>query len=223
MNNHDPNQNPGTEPEPEPEPDPNLPPLPDRTLQLQILLILCLSVYIITAIVLLLKSYCVAYGPFDFAVPSPAPSRSRSRTRNRSPSSAPGLGPASDDQIYPGAGAEEAGRYQPQSQGLSSSEARLKVLNRVAPVRAYGVWVRSVGGGGGVSERSSLLDRSGGDGGRGGDYGGEMVCAICLDPVNHQEMIHALPCRHVFHGRCLESWFLEYHNSCPVCWRVFLV
>ncbi|GAQ40476.1 hypothetical protein An15g05390 [Aspergillus niger] len=49
-----------------PYPEPGEPPVPDKALQLQILLILCLSVYIITAICLLLKSYCIAYGTLDF-------------------------------------------------------------------------------------------------------------------------------------------------------------
>lgn len=45
--------------------------------------------------------------------------------------------------------------------------------------------------------------------------------AICLETVNKDDVIHALPCKHVFHRQCLETWFLEYHNACPVCWRVF--
>jgi hypothetical protein len=47
------------------------------------------------------------------------------------------------------------------------------------------------------------------------------TCAICLEPVLMGNTVHALGCRHVFHSQCLENWFLEGHNNCPLCQRSF--
>ncbi|RAH58536.1 hypothetical protein BO85DRAFT_448552 [Aspergillus piperis CBS 112811] len=151
-----------------PYPEPGEPPVPDKALQLQILLILCLSVYIITAICLLLKSYCIAYGTLDFtSTPATTPDHT----------------------------------------AAWNSLQRLKSLNRVAPLKRYDSWYTTTV----CHERSPLLSR---------DWESS-ICAICLETVNKADVIHALPCKHVFHRQCLETWFLEYHNACPVCWRVF--
>ncbi|RAL04675.1 uncharacterized protein BO80DRAFT_461742 [Aspergillus ibericus CBS 121593] len=158
------------ESEPQPTGDPDRPQVPDKTLQLQVLLILCLGIYIVTAICLLLKSYCIAYGTLDFT---------------STPATTPDQPPPWD------------------------SSQRLKSLNRVAPLKRYDTWHSSSL----YNERSPLL----------ADDGELSICAICLDPVHREDIIHALACKHVFHGRCLETWFLEYHDACPVCWRVFFV
>ncbi|ETV66567.1 hypothetical protein H257_17001 [Aphanomyces astaci] len=41
-------------------------------------------------------------------------------------------------------------------------------------------------------------------------------CTICLDPLLHE--LHALPCGHVFHGRCIHA-ALRAKKQCPQCRR----
>jgi hypothetical protein len=45
------------------------------------------------------------------------------------------------------------------------------------------------------------------------------VCAICLDDINEGDEVRDLPCSHVFHSSCVDSWFLTRHKSCPTCRR----
>lgn len=41
-------------------------------------------------------------------------------------------------------------------------------------------------------------------------------CAVCLDPILHRD-ISTLPCAHSFHRHCIQTWFGQHHNTCPVC------
>ncbi|KAK5012134.1 hypothetical protein BJ546DRAFT_849410 [Cryomyces antarcticus] len=41
-------------------------------------------------------------------------------------------------------------------------------------------------------------------------------CSICMDEVALGETVTELPCKHWFHGLCIESWLNE-HNTCPCC------
>ncbi|KAG2257444.1 hypothetical protein Bca4012_094626 [Brassica carinata] len=45
-------------------------------------------------------------------------------------------------------------------------------------------------------------------------WGGE--CAICLEELKVEERVKEMPCKHRFHGGCIEKW-LGLHGSCPVC------
>lgn len=47
-----------------------------------------------------------------------------------------------------------------------------------------------------------------------GEGGGE--CSICLEDVVIGGEAKEMPCRHVFHGICIEKW-LGMHGSCPLC------
>ncbi|KAG2707153.1 hypothetical protein I3760_05G135200 [Carya illinoinensis] len=47
-----------------------------------------------------------------------------------------------------------------------------------------------------------------------GEDGGE--CAICLDEWEVGGVAKEMPCKHRFHGNCIERW-LGMHGSCPVC------
>jgi hypothetical protein len=38
-------------------------------------------------------------------------------------------------------------------------------------------------------------------------------CVICLNFL-YDHMV--LPCKHVFHNRCIQRW-MKRHNSCPIC------
>jgi hypothetical protein len=41
-----------------------------------------------------------------------------------------------------------------------------------------------------------------------------VICTVCLEGV--QSDTHALPCAHVFHGRCVRPW-LRRQRTCPTC------
>lgn len=41
-------------------------------------------------------------------------------------------------------------------------------------------------------------------------------CSVCLDDLETGSKAKQMPCKHVFHGRCIIPW-LELHGSCPVC------
>jgi len=44
----------------------------------------------------------------------------------------------------------------------------------------------------------------------------EVLCSICLSPVEEGARIGALPCNHIFHIDCLKSW-IKRRNVCPLC------
>ncbi|KAL3469513.1 hypothetical protein BJX99DRAFT_241153 [Aspergillus californicus] len=77
----------------------------------------------------------------------------------------------------------------------------LDVLERVAPSRPLVSWLVSIDG-----EEVPLLCEN-----------KKLICAICLDYVPRNHPIHTLECRHIFHGHCLEAWFLSAHYNCPLC------
>lgn len=47
---------------------------------------------------------------------------------------------------------------------------------------------------------------------------GKAECSICMDPVELGSEVTVLPCKHWFHGNCIEMW-LNQHNTCPHCRR----
>ncbi|CAI0448003.1 unnamed protein product [Linum tenue] len=50
----------------------------------------------------------------------------------------------------------------------------------------------------------------------GGEGGIEGECVICLEEWKVGEVVKEMPCKHRFHGGCVEKW-LGIHGSCPVC------
>ncbi|CAH8390895.1 unnamed protein product [Eruca vesicaria subsp. sativa] len=46
--------------------------------------------------------------------------------------------------------------------------------------------------------------------------GCEGECVICLEEWKDEETVKEMPCKHRFHGGCIEKW-LGLHGSCPVC------
>lgn len=47
---------------------------------------------------------------------------------------------------------------------------------------------------------------------------GKAECSICMDAVELGSEVTELPCKHWFHGECIEMW-LKQHNTCPHCRR----
>nr|GMD26561.1 E3 ubiquitin-protein ligase CIP8-like [Ipomoea batatas] len=42
------------------------------------------------------------------------------------------------------------------------------------------------------------------------------VCAVCLDEMEGGSEGTMLPCKHIFHGRCIDAWLVK-ANLCPLC------
>ncbi|EPZ34134.1 hypothetical protein ROZALSC1DRAFT_31363 [Rozella allomycis CSF55] len=45
----------------------------------------------------------------------------------------------------------------------------------------------------------------------------EEACPICLDDFKKDMDLKQLPCRHLFHVECIDSWLLNHKNFCPMC------
>ena len=48
--------------------------------------------------------------------------------------------------------------------------------------------------------------------------GSTQVCAVCYEDFHADEDIKLLPCRHSYHGACIDAW-LNRSNTCPMCNR----
>ena len=43
-------------------------------------------------------------------------------------------------------------------------------------------------------------------------------CAVCLSEFENSEQVRELPCDHIFHDDCINSWFLKAKTAaCPLC------
>ena len=45
----------------------------------------------------------------------------------------------------------------------------------------------------------------------------EEDCSICLEKMAKNDVVFQLPCRHVFHKKCVSSWIYEQKALCPNC------
>ena len=46
-------------------------------------------------------------------------------------------------------------------------------------------------------------------------------CSICLNNVKQTRSTRELPCKHIFHGACINKWKETGHKTCPVCRKLF--
>jgi RING/U-box domain-containing protein len=45
----------------------------------------------------------------------------------------------------------------------------------------------------------------------------DMDCRVCLGRFEPESVVNMLPCSHLFHRFCLESWLDYDHATCPLC------
>ena len=45
-------------------------------------------------------------------------------------------------------------------------------------------------------------------------------CTICMSSIDRCDVVYDLPCKHVFHCRCLDEWLCR-RRTCPMCRRKF--
>lgn len=41
-------------------------------------------------------------------------------------------------------------------------------------------------------------------------------CCVCLCEYDNNDVVHMLPCNHIFHRRCIVTWFQK-QPRCPLC------
>lgn len=44
----------------------------------------------------------------------------------------------------------------------------------------------------------------------------KLQCSVCWEDFLLKELVHQLPCLHVYHETCIKPW-LELHGTCPIC------
>ena len=52
------------------------------------------------------------------------------------------------------------------------------------------------------------------------DYIGDFEntsCCVCLDDYDNGDKLIILPCKHMFHSRCIKPWLTERQATCPLC------
>ncbi|CAL9111651.1 unnamed protein product [Musa textilis] len=42
-------------------------------------------------------------------------------------------------------------------------------------------------------------------------------CRVCLSRFEPESVVNRLPCGHLFHRACLETWLDYHHATCPLC------
>jgi E3 ubiquitin-protein ligase RNF115/126 len=48
------------------------------------------------------------------------------------------------------------------------------------------------------------------------ELGEHADCAICQDEYEENDRCVQLPCKHLFHPKCIEIW-LKMNGTCPIC------
>nr|XP_056718134.1 E3 ubiquitin-protein ligase RNF149 [Euleptes europaea] len=41
-------------------------------------------------------------------------------------------------------------------------------------------------------------------------------CAVCIENYKPKDTVRILPCKHIFHRKCIDPWLLD-HRTCPMC------
>ncbi|KAI9143393.1 hypothetical protein BKA69DRAFT_123025 [Paraphysoderma sedebokerense] len=43
------------------------------------------------------------------------------------------------------------------------------------------------------------------------------TCPVCIEPFEDNEDLRMLPCQHVYHAECIDSWLTDRDPRCPMC------
>lgn len=43
------------------------------------------------------------------------------------------------------------------------------------------------------------------------------MCVICLEEFDDKEKFRKLPCKHIFHKKCIDHWVMYSKTACPIC------
>ncbi|OMJ20973.1 Receptor homology region, transmembrane domain- and RING domain-containing protein 2 [Smittium culicis] len=49
------------------------------------------------------------------------------------------------------------------------------------------------------------------------DDSGDYDCLICFEPIEEGDKIRSIPCEHIFHQHCLDTWLTTRSGFCPTC------
>lgn len=41
-------------------------------------------------------------------------------------------------------------------------------------------------------------------------------CVICLNHIRQEDLVRTLPCRHIYHFKCIDEW-VKIKSNCPLC------
>ncbi|KAH6872081.1 hypothetical protein B0T10DRAFT_381472, partial [Thelonectria olida] len=74
-------------------------------------------------------------------------------------------------------------------------------LDQEIPARTYKTWKAETKVAGNSTEQSSAF----------------LLCVICLQTLQERDIVRHLPCGHMFHSDCITKWFLNQHDTCPLC------
>lgn len=93
--------------------------------------------------------------------------------------------------------------------GLDEDERRkfrLNKLNSVLTAQSFREWMKT------EPEKAAQIE----------EEEEEAICVICLDKIDPSAQIRALGCKHFFHKECLDPWFEQHHDDCPLCHKAIL-
>ncbi|PVU96986.1 hypothetical protein BB559_002174 [Furculomyces boomerangus] len=49
------------------------------------------------------------------------------------------------------------------------------------------------------------------------EMGEDIECMICFEKINMDDNVRVIPCYHVFHSQCLDTWLTTQSCACPTC------
>lgn len=49
------------------------------------------------------------------------------------------------------------------------------------------------------------------------------LCSICRENIDTKKLHRELPCNHVFHPECVDTWLLQCNATCPICRKSILL
>ncbi|KAL9949306.1 hypothetical protein D7B24_005555 [Verticillium nonalfalfae] len=162
---------------------------------------------------LILLFFCICWVARRVMIPGFSPTRPNSPDAEalahaHAHARGPGNGPASPRTPAPAIPAV----------ALEAIARKVAQLDKSAPITTYKAWLAEYEGEGEgecVSEPDEERDDDAVKGvARASSY---VVCVVCLETLEDSDLIRTLPCRHIYHSECITQWFLNKHDTCPLC------